>query len=146
MFFLKKKRDLFNQLKKVILEETKLKNNNRVSLPQPGMIQGDHSNPLSMLMYQAHPGHPQMLTPQQQTPQILAQAPSLNNLPPQSSIMPIGAIPSGTNQAQVPSNGPESLNKAQTPFHPPHHLIAPPSHHLSPHNSSNCNIKLYFIF
>lgn len=130
-----KRRELFSQLKKVLNEETNLKKSNRLSMPQTSVPGTEQSNPINpLLMYSGHPGHPQLLAPQ--NPQFVTQPP-ISNLPQPSPILSIPNIPSQSSQNS--HNNPQTaqaslINKPQSPFHPPHLL---PPHHLPPSNASN---------
>ncbi len=134
---------MFNQLKKVLNEETNLKKGrppNQIDSLIPS-IQitssnniGNHSNTSlnhNMLMFQ--PPLPQdTIKPIPQNPVSASSSSSLINQqrtppPPQQQQQHILLMASQSN-----------MNKPQSPFHPPQHLMPSP-HHLAP-NSQNCNL------
>ncbi|CAF0724114.1 unnamed protein product [Brachionus calyciflorus] len=133
-----KRRELFIQLKKVLNEETNLKKSNRSSMPPSSTTGSEQTATLNpLLMYSGHPGHPQLLAPQ--NPQFVSQPPAgIVNLPQPSPILSIPNIPSSQSNQNTLNNLPQSniINKPQSPFHPPH-LIPSQQHHLPPTNPSN---------
>ena len=137
---------MFIQLKKVLNEETNLKKSNRSSMPPSSTTGSEQTATLNpLLMYSGHPGHPQLLAPQ--NPQFVSQPPAgIANLPQPSPILSIPNIPSNQTNQNTLNNLPQSniINKPQSPFHPPH-LIPSQQHHLPPSNPSNCNFIFFTI-
>ncbi len=145
-----KRRDLFNQLKKVLNEETTLKKNNRPPItltPQTGSGMPFICGP-SQFSYQ------QLITSQLQNEQGIVFPPHPSGHPPQLINQPAGGLqipasktppnnsniltPGGISSPSSALHTPVHLNnsKPQSPFHPPQLL-----HHLG----QGCKTIFYLI-
>lgn len=125
-----KRRELFNQLKKVLNEETTLKKNNRPPItltPQANSIMPIINGYQQMMGAQegifpiSIPGPPQLIN----QPNGGVAAPSAKT-PPNSSILPGGILsPSMPTSTATAQHAHLTQTKPQSPFHPPqllHHL------------------------